>query len=299
MKNLWMDLELRNDIDDFIVLMYVIENKNRLNINLTDVSIHNPTENELLLLLSLKNLHKLNYNIIYNGKIEVKNDEDINSVCNKYIDKKLIFNECIKNCINFENYNVDSFKNKIFFGGGSLNTFSKIIDYVTNENFFIQGGFVGKNIIPKEKSLKKFATREWCPSWNLNLDENATKKIISNKNNNFSFISKNICHDSIIELNDLKNTKKNYVNDILKEYLSEHHDKKAMHDVLAFFAIIDTKIIKFKSGYIEYKEEFGKYTQYRSVLGDSNIKLSISFDKELFKNKLLNIEEKIKEIKEI
>ena len=45
-KDIWLDLELRKDIDDYISLIFALEN----NLNIKEVSINNPSKNELCLL---------------------------------------------------------------------------------------------------------------------------------------------------------------------------------------------------------------------------------------------------------
>ena len=75
-KPIWLDLELRKDIDDYMTLIYALDK----DVNIQEISIHNPSMKELKLLKNTLNLYKKNIPIIVSGDItEYPEDEDIHS----------------------------------------------------------------------------------------------------------------------------------------------------------------------------------------------------------------------------
>ena len=64
----WLDLELRADIDDYITLLYAIET----NKNITELSIVNPSINELKLFKYVKEKYNLTFEYLENLGLEFK-----------------------------------------------------------------------------------------------------------------------------------------------------------------------------------------------------------------------------------
>jgi inosine-uridine nucleoside N-ribohydrolase len=286
--NIWLDLELRKDIDDIITLLIALNNHKK---SIKIISINNPSINELKLLNSLiiKKYNSENKpKIIISGEItEYKDEEDVNKVFLSLIEEKIIIDyikleEFLKQSNNLKEY--------IYFNGGSLYNLSKILEKEEEITAYIQGGYVGNNIIPKEIALKKFEKREAVPSWNLNLDENATYKILNSKKANLYFISKNICHSAIITFEDISMLETE-IADLLYKYFKiqkEKNRKKAMHDVLAYFAIFFKSIIEFKEVELKQIKNKNKRTTYKSEINKkSNIKISINYDYKKFKSLFL------------
>lgn len=284
---LWLDLELRADIDDLITLIFALENKK---FSVEVISIHNPSINELNLLEGVFSKYKYYPIVVINGKITYYNESrDIHSstlnLCKNYTFKIIPIQKYL------ETISKEYLESLIYFAGGSLNTFSKILDKNINMNAYIQGGYAGESVVGKDNVLEKFKGREQVPSWNMNLDLEATNKIVNSKIGNFKFISKNICHSSFVNLSNLTN-KNSFVYEVLKNYftngnayepyiskdISKNNLKgKCMHDVLAFFAITHPNLIKFKNvDLIEIKKE---RSAWKSILNEnSNKQISISYD---------------------
>lgn len=289
-KDIWLDLELRKDIDDYITLIFALEQ----NYNVKEISIDNPSLNELqLLLITLKELKKEHINIIITGIItEYSLEEDIhislfNKIKNFKNSNKIEISD-YKNLFFIKDYlKNNEQKNKIIFCGGSLKTLSLIFEQknIENKNIecYIQGGYASENIVGIENTLKKFKKREKVPSWNLNIDLESTDKVLKNNKMNIKFISKNICHNSWIGLEDLNNNK-TYFNDILKSYfLLNDNNKKCMHDLLAFLTIKNKDIVEFKK--IDLNRTNDENPKWFSILNNkSNKSISISLNLEMYKS---------------
>jgi len=146
---------------------------------------------------------------------------------------------------------------------------------------YIQGGYAGIDVVKPENTLKKFRKREAVPSWNLNLDEEATHSIIKNKKAHLKFISKNVCHASIISYEDLENYS-GFGIDILKDYFLCHEQKwrkKAMHDVLAFMTIFSDTIVDFEKVSLISITKTGTVTKWKSLKNsESNIEIAVDFN---------------------
>tara|TARA_B100000073_G_C23715865_1_gene565902 strand:+ start:752 stop:1648 length:897 start_codon:yes stop_codon:yes gene_type:complete len=276
-KPIWLDLELRKDIDDYMTLIYALDK----DVNIQEISIHNPSMKELKLLKNTLNLYKKNIPIIVSGDItEYPEDEDIHS---SLLEKAQLDNE------NFYCYLNDYFDYKkdigerTFFCGGSLYTLSQCLNNYNPENFkpYIQGGFAGKDVVGIENTLKKFKKRNEVPTWNLNLDIKSTDDVLS-KNVDIHLISKNICHASFVGLEDLNN-KNSYFNNTLKNYFNGSERKKCMHDLLAFMTIFDEKneLVQFKKVDLTHSDH--EIPKWKSVINEnSNKQISSSFDYSLF-----------------
>ena len=266
-KEIWLDLELRKDIDDYITLIFALEN----NLNIKEVSIHNPSVNELCLLKETLRQFKKNIPIIYSGEIsEYETGEDIHSSLLHKVNKDIMEN---KFYCDIETYlETESVSNRIVFCGGSLFTLSKILEDKNNTiDAYIQGGYAGKSIIGEENVLKKFKKREKVPTWNLNLDLDATDMVMNADNVNCHFISKNVCHASFVGEEDL-NTTNTIFNKTLKDYFDISAEiygkgsKKCMHDLLAFITIVNSDIVGFKK--VDLKRTEDKRVKWFSELNN-------------------------------
>lgn len=160
---------------------------------------------------------------------------------------------------------LDNFKQdaEYVFVGGALTKLSK---YVANHKIKVlcmNGGFVGCNIV--EKPLKKFQGKEFCRTFNFNMDIVSAEKILKSQNiEEIMLVGKNVCHD-------LKNTKigiwKN--EPILKEFHVK--DEKRMHDLLACYeGLVEYGFIKGEN-FCLYKNLYpcntgikGTYTEWGS-----------------------------------
>jgi len=292
MKKLWLDLELRADIDDYITLIMALEMKEA---DIKYISIHNPSVQELKLLKNtilkyydLKIIEKQPIIAISGIITEYPEDKDINKSLYKLADEYHKDSDKI-DVWNIEDI-IDNTSNKnlkelTYFTGGSLYTLSMIMKREPELVAYIQGGYAGCNIVENKDTLEKFYDKESVPSWNVNLDLDATQAVLDNKKAQLNFISKNICHASIISLEDIGNRHSLGV-DVLINYYDGKPKKmtyKAMHDVLAFITIFNTDIVEFKK--VELTGHKRKKRMYwRSYLNEnSNVKISVSFNYDKFK----------------
>ena len=283
MKNsLWMDLELRKDIDDYATLIHAIENKS----NIKYLSCHNPSVNELKLFNYTMEIYRLNIPLIISGEVtEYPDDEDIHISLLEHFEmyptvRFIHIDQLDKNYL-------DQFNKEnplTVFCGGSLTTLSILLDKFDNEkiNAVIQGGYASYEIVEEQHVLKKFKKRKSVPTWNLNLDLEATKKVLKT-NIKAKFISKNICHDSWVDIDEL-NTKQTAFKSIMTQYFkhSTYKDnKKCLHDLLAFFAI-EHDIIEFKKVDFHFSDD--ERAKCHTTLNDnSNFSISVAFSKDEFK----------------
>jgi hypothetical protein len=278
-KKIWLDLELREDIDDYATLIFALENK----LNITEISIHNPSVFELSLLQqTLLKFADTKIDIIISGEVTTYTpDKDIHSSLMEICSGKLGFiaselNDCIKNI---------DMTDKIVFCGGSLYTLSEILKVHSTITIdaYIQGGYAGEKIVGAENVLKKFKNREQVPTWNLNLDLDATDYVMAADNVNCHFVSKNVCHASFVGIKDLS-LKDSFFNEVLSNYFSlNNHRKniKCMHDLVAFLSIFNDDLIIFKN--VELKRTNDDRVKWYSILKpNSNKKISCSLDYQLF-----------------
>lgn len=279
-KNIWLDLELRKDIDDYITLIFALENK----INITEISINNPSKNELCLLKSTLKEYNVNIPIIYSGEI-TEHEEDLHESLMDQVDLNFMNNVFYCDLKTYKKH-VD-IKDRTIFCGGSLTTLSEIIkEEDINIEAYIQGGYAAESIIGAKNVLKKFKKREKVPTWNLNLDIEASDNVMNSKNVNCHFISKNVCHASFIGLSDLTD-EKSKINKVLKKYFNGSERKKCMHDLLAFMTIFNKDVVQFKK--IDLKRTNDERCKWFSELNpESNKKISVSFDYNLFLDLALN-----------
>ncbi len=138
------------------------------------------------------------------------------------------------------------------FVGGALTSLSNWIQNHKIKVLCMNGGFVGCNIV--KNPLKKFTGKEFCRTFNFNMDIRATEKILKSNNiEEIMLVGKNVCHD-------LKNTKLGIWKDeqILEEFSIK--DEKRMHDLLACY-----------EGLVEYGFINGeKYCLYKNLYPCNN-----------------------------
>jgi inosine-uridine nucleoside N-ribohydrolase len=283
---IWLDLELREDIDDYITLIFALEN----NLNITEISIHNPSINELTILnKTLKDFNK-EIPVIISGDITVY-------AANKDIHRSLELN--IKNISPIDVNNLTQFRisklddylpnvdmqDKIVFCGGSLFTLQQILknNQETNIDTYIQGGYAGEAVVGAENVLKKFKKRDKVPTWNLNLDLEATDLVMAATNVRCHFISKNVCHASWLDVDDL-NSNDNQFNKVLKEYFAHNkHSSKCMHDLVAFLTIFNDELVQFKT--VDLVRTDDERAKWHSELNESsNKQISCSLNFKLFQD---------------
>lgn len=109
-----------------------------------------------------------------------------------------------------------------------------------------QGGFVGSNIVPKEKQLDKFAGKITCPTYNLNGNPKAALSLLgSNSFGQIRMVGKNVCHGFVFDADDAKSitlgkhTGLDLMVDGLNVYCNKKPQGKAMHDILAALMLLD------------------------------------------------------------
>ena len=305
LNDLWMDLELREDIDDYATLVYAIENK----YDIICLSINNPSIEEIKLFNYTMEKFDLNVPLIVSGEITEYPDgknlhpslmtliegydkaeyEDISILP---IDKFDIYKrehplrylDASRCAYSARSNSVEIFPITVFCGG-SLTTLSILLETYENHAFkaVIQGGFASYKIVEPENLLKKFKNREKVPTWNLNLDIEATRKVLDS-NININFISKNVCHDSWVDLVDLSD-KESFFNSVLKNYFKNNkYTNKCLHDLLAFLSF-NSDIVEFKKVDLLFTDD--ERPKFWSELNENSTKsISVAFSKEKFLDKI-------------
>lgn len=141
--------------------------------------------------------------------------------------------------------------------GGALTIVADYLSHNTLDYLFIQGGFVGKNIIDSKISLPKFKNKTFVRTFNFNVDVKSTEQVLKSSSvKQISLIGKNVCHSN-------KNTSNGiWSNTELKLLFDEYHINpcKRMHDLLACHEAI---CILVKKGIIDSKEK--PYLHYKNL----------------------------------
>lgn len=284
-KKLWLDLELREDVDDFFTLVYALEN----NFPVEVVSLNEPSLDELYLAKSvLAFFGRSDIPVLVLGGVRTyPEDKDVNpyllTLCEKVSDSEY---ETFNNFM----YEVDM-SDMTVFCGGSMTMLACLVSTFKNDCFeaVIQGGFAGKKLVGEENTLNKFKNREKVPSWNLNLDLYSTISVLESDIKK-RFVSKNICHDSYIDLKDVEN-----IDSIFAEWLTgfflynienteKKYTNKCMHDLLALLTVVDKELVDFIPVDLKYEKDVEKkiVKWWSEENNASNISISKSFNKELF-----------------
>lgn len=137
--------------------------------------------------------------------------------------------------------------------GGALRKTLQFLQKHTLKHLFIQGGYVGSNLIPQDKILSKFRNKQFIRTYNFNLDVQATHLVLQNPNaKHIVLIGKHLCHSA-------RNTSKGVwlhdklVMDILNEYqIQPHkrlHDLLACHEALAILESSNEPFLKYQTLY--------------------------------------------------
>ena len=276
---LWLDLELREDIDDYVTLLYALEN----NFNVDVISIHNPSVSELDLLKATLIRYKLTTPIVITGELleSYPKGKDLNSYFDNFklggdYDYVYYLSEFTLN------YDISGVT---VFCGGSLKTLSILTETfdVSTFNACVQGGFASYKVVGENITLPKFRNRERVPTWNLNLDLKATDAALGS-GLEISFVSKNICHSSFVTLMDVKDSD-NAVCRFLTGYFKQSRYKdKCLHDVLAFMSI-ETDIVEFKNVSL-HKNQDDRPKWWSQLKEESNHKISVDYDYDKFLSKV-------------
>lgn len=153
--------------------------------------------------------------------------------------------------------------------GGALQKTEQFLQKNTLKYLFIQGGYVGCNIIPQEKILPKFCNKQFVRTYNFNLNVKATHNVLQNPNaKHIVLIGKHICHN-------IQNTSENIwsTDDTAAEILKEHkieprkrlHDLLVCHEALAFLKVDMHPFLKYQTLYPETENGLqGSYTKWGS-----------------------------------
>ncbi len=137
-----------------------------------------------------------------------------------------------------------------------------------------QGGFVGANIVPKDKQLPKFAGQITVPTFNLNGNPKAALSLLGGEMfGRIRMVGKNVCHGFIFNENDVNSLPKgkraglDLLIEGVKTYCSLQRKRggackkkpegKAMHDILAAIMCIDPSCGEWVTG-TPYREK-GKW----------------------------------------
>lgn len=114
------------------------------------------------------------------------------------------------------------------------------------KEWICQGGFVGSNMLPKEKQLEKFYGKTTCPTFNLNGDPKASLSLLgSNSFGEIRMVGKNVCHGFVFNDKDANSIAKgkhaglDLMIEGLKVYCAKKPDGKAMHDILAALMLLN------------------------------------------------------------
>ena len=286
-RQIWLDLELKGDIDDILVLLYCLDN----NINITAISILNPIKEEIMFINYFIAKYDKNIPIIVHCDDNIKNRNSYHKLIFKYqkeLDDKSLLH------INNGNYNFVIYENQIntfnlsrlskndiiVFGGGSY-TIPYILSDLGFKKFYLQGGYAGSNIVEDKYLIDKFKNKTSNRTWNPFLDINSTKKLISNKNISIFFISKNICHQLGVNIDLVKEWKNSEYKSFMLEYLNNSNKFKKIHDLIAFLSIYYDFIDFLPVDIIIKENKFSSIINYHS-----NINISVNWNKETFLNLL-------------
>jgi hypothetical protein len=120
----------------------------------------------------------------------------------------------------------------VFCGGELTEIASHIKTGGTIQNLVVQGGFVGSNIVPSDKQLRKFRNKETARTFNFNCDVTAADYVLKTTEQqigNIYCIGKNVCHNEINSDRVLWNARQ------YKELFQKYHVRngKLQHDMLA------------------------------------------------------------------
>ncbi len=263
MKKLWLDLEMTGDIDDAICLLFALEH----NLNVKAVSLLNPSNEELSFTRYWLDFFNQDVALFTHYDKRVKNSNKAHKLISKYSNNTYpVFN--LTQITDIDNY--------VVIGGGSY-TIPNILRDKGFDYFVLQGGFAGSNVC-ESPVLEKFRNKKECASWNPNLDISATKEILDFRFLRVDFISKDICHDSDIDIIFVESMRDGPTKDLLLNYFGNSGRAKKMHDVVALMFAIDSSFISMKP--IIMSESKGQWSSRYSEF--SRKRISVDWDKNKF-----------------
>ena len=124
-------------------------------------------------------------------------------------------------------------ENSNVFCGGQLTEIARCLrEGGTIENLVLQGGFVGSNMVPFDKQLRKFKDKEVVRTFNFNCDVVSTDYVMKTtveQVKSIYCIGKNVCHSPINSDGTLWKARK--YRDLFKKY--NVREGKLQHDMLA------------------------------------------------------------------
>jgi pyrimidine-specific ribonucleoside hydrolase len=155
-----------------------------------------------------------------------------------------------------------------------------------------QGGFAGDNIVPQELRLSKFEGRDTCPTFNLNGDPKAAKKLLCETlpNTKRWMVSKNVCHGVLWDqtFHDLVPQGAHPGLDLILKGMNHYFKKsplgKALHDVIAVVAAIDPSVGSW-TRVKPYRDKNGEWGCLSSN-DNQDPEIMIALDREKFLNTL-------------
>jgi inosine-uridine nucleoside N-ribohydrolase len=292
----WLDLELREDIDDYLTLIYALEQ----DVNIQAVSIHNPSQNELNLLHKTLSLFNCKAQTVVAGNItEYQSGKDIHptlmAMSKGGAAPAATHTTLLEYIALLSNTLTDEDRAPTVFCGGSLYTLSKLLQCFPDIhwNACIQGGYAGPSLVGEHNTLKKFRRREHAPTWNLNLDLDATEVVIGASNLSAHFVSKNVCHDAWVDKKDISSSDTLF-NRVLYQYFEQSKwDNKCMHDLLAFMTQHDPELVTFKPVTLHHTSD--ERAKWSSTLSPgSNKAISVAFDKQRFSGLIRSYDTKVR-----
>lgn len=160
---------------------------------------------------------------------------------------------------------------------------------------FVQGGFAGEGVIPRETQLEKFKGRISCPSFNLDGDKESARLIISRAKSfeDLRFISKNVCHGILFDqqmseecerlINEIKSNHNHFTSwELIQQgmgyYLKKKPHGKAFHDPFAACCAIDPSIATWER--VILSREKDGWTSLKSP--ESDVRIVVDYDREAF-----------------
>ncbi len=266
MNKLWLDLEMTEDINNYIALVYALETKLPISV----VSLRNPSIFEYNLIAYTICIYNRNIPLVINGRIKEKNSVDnhalklisyhINSIIDDCYPKPIFLNNFIKN------YSIEK---TTVFCSSNLNTLSILISKFDNSLF--------DSIVNIENKID-----------NLNLDVKATEIVLKSKLD-INFISNGFFNGLSFSKKDI-GVNNNLFNSILNIVLSHNHNSHSeeyMHNLLALNTFENKSFIDFKKVSFQRNNDNTKWNLEENK--DSNHKIAVKCDLDYFYNKIKEI----------
>ena len=163
---------------------------------------------------------------------------------------------------------------------------------LTLGRLFIQGGFAGEGVVPRERQLEKFLGRTTCPSFNLNGDpKSALLAVAHPRIHERRLVAKNVCHGVVYDrsLHDrvadarARSPALALIFRGMERYLADHPGGKIFHDPLAACCAIDPAIATWAE--VEVYRERGEWGSRLSP--GSGTSIITDLDREAFMRVLL------------